>query len=85
MYHLLERITWLSDLQLPFGRCSGIEIPSPPANVHPGRLRQLASRGRHYRAQALAKLEKPLERYSLLVAYLTRLPGANCILDDASG
>jgi len=60
MYHLLERITYLSELQLP----------SPPTNVHPGRFRQLASRGRHYRAQPLAKLENPLERYSLLVAYL---------------
>ena len=36
MYHLLERITYLSDLQLP----------APPDNVHLGRFRQLAKRRR---------------------------------------
>ena len=60
MYHLLERIAFINDLQLP----------AKPDNVHPARLRQLAQRGQRYRPQALANLVNPQERYALLTAYL---------------
>lgn len=60
MYHLLERIAFINDLQLPV----------KPDNVHPARLRQLAQRGQRYRPQALANLVNPQERYALLTAYL---------------
>ena len=60
MYHLLERIAFINDMQLPV----------KPDNVHPARLRQLAQRGQRYRTQALANLANPQERYALLIAYL---------------
>ncbi len=60
MYHLLERITFINDIQLP----------TRPDNVHPARLRQLAQQGQRYRPQALANLTNPQERYTLLVAHL---------------
>ena len=60
MYHLLERIAFINDIQLP----------AQAHNVHPARLRQLAQRGQRYRPQALANLTNPRERHTLLVAYL---------------
>ena len=60
MYHLLERIAFINDMQLP----------DRPDNIHPARLRQLAQRGQRYRPQALVNLANPRERYALLVAYL---------------
>jgi hypothetical protein len=60
MYHLLERIAFINDMQLPV----------KPDNAHPARLRQLAQRGQRYRPQALANLVNPQERYTLLIAYL---------------
>ena len=60
MTHLLERIAFINDMQLP----------TYPDNVHPARLRQLAQRGQRYRSQALASLANSRERYTLLVAYL---------------
>jgi hypothetical protein len=60
MDHLLERIAFINDLQLP----------ARPDNVHPARFRQLAQRGQRYRPQPLANLENPRERYALLVAHL---------------
>ncbi len=60
MNHLLERIAFVNDLQLP----------ARPDNVHPARFRQLAQRGERYRPQPLANLENPRERYALLVAHL---------------
>jgi TnpA family transposase len=59
MYHLLERITFLNELQLP-----------PPAEVHPARYRQLAQRGRRYKPDPLANLRDQRERHALLLAYL---------------
>lgn len=60
MYHLLERIAFINDIQLSV----------KPDNVHPARLRQLAQRGQRYRSQALANLVNSQERYALLIAYL---------------
>lgn len=60
MNHLLERIAFVNDL----------ELPARPDNVHPARFRQLAQRGERYRPQPLANLENPRERYALLVAHL---------------
>ena len=42
MYHLLERIAFINDIQLP----------SQPDNIHPARFRQLAQRGQRYRISA---------------------------------
>jgi hypothetical protein len=63
MYHLLERIGFLIELQL---------LPRPD-NVSPARFRQLAQRGRRYRPQALSNLTDSRERYALLTAYLNAL------------
>ncbi len=60
MDHLLERIAFINDLQLP----------ARPDNVHPACFRQLAQRGQRYRPQPLANLENQRERYALLVAHL---------------
>jgi hypothetical protein len=60
MYHLLVRIEFLKELQLPL----------QSDNVFPARRRQLAERGRRYRPQALSNLKNSAEQYALLVAYL---------------
>jgi hypothetical protein len=60
MYHLLERIAFINNMQLPV----------KPDNIHPARLRQLAQRGQRYRPQALVNLANSQERYALLTAYL---------------
>jgi len=60
MYHLLERISFIHELQLP----------ARPINVHPSRYRQLAQRGARYRAQPLANLKDSHERSALLIAHL---------------
>jgi TnpA family transposase/uncharacterized protein YukE len=62
MYHLLERIAYLKQLQLP--KC--------PPNVHPNRVRQLARHCRYYQAQPLAKFGFA-RRYAYLMAYLNEL------------
>ena len=60
MYHLLERIAFVNDLQMPVR----------PTNVHPSRYRQLAQRGQRYRSQPLANLKDSRERFALLVTHL---------------
>ncbi len=60
MYHLLERISFIHELQLPVR----------PMNVHPSRYRQLAQRGARYRAQPLANLKDSHERFALLITHL---------------
>jgi 23S rRNA maturation mini-RNase III len=52
-----------------------LQLPKPPANIHPNRVRQSANRCRRYKAQPLAKLDDPLHRYAYLVAYLFELQG----------
>ncbi len=61
LYHLLDRLDFLISLNLPH----------PPVTVHPHRIRQLANHCRPYKAYPLSMLESSLQRYALLVAYLT--------------
>ena len=63
MYHLVERIEFLNELQLP----------PRPDNIALARFRQLAQRGRRYQPQALSNLKNPRERHTLLIAYLNDL------------
>ncbi len=60
MYHLIERVTYLSTL----------DLPERPTTVHPNRFRQLAQRGEQYRPQPLANLADENERMALLFAQL---------------
>ncbi len=62
MYHLLERLAFVQEL----------DLPAPPKTVHPNYVRQLAHHCRAYTAQPLLTFP-PRQREALLLAYLHEL------------